>query len=147
MSAHSNEFDCFNLRGHGAAQLGTSPVGGGVATVTTTSLTAGAHTITASYSGASGYLASVSGVQPASPPTILPASGLHITVNRAVPNLTWAVPASITVGTPLGATQLDATASVPGTFTYAPPVGTLLAAGNGQILSVVFTPSDTTDYA
>ena len=45
-----------------------------------------------------------------------------------------------------GATQLDATASVPGTFTYTPAAGTVLNAGKGQTLSVTFTPTDTTDY-
>jgi hypothetical protein len=50
---------------------------------------------------------------------------------------------------------LDATASdsvggvslsVPGTFTYTPPAGTILSAGAGQVLAVTFTPTDTTDY-
>jgi len=36
-------------------------------------------------------------------------------------------------GTALGATQLNATASVPGTFVYAPPAGTVLNAGNRAI--------------
>jgi probable HAF family extracellular repeat protein len=62
------------------------------------------------------------------------------------PPITWANPANIVYGTPLGATQLDATASVPGTFTYSPPAGTLLHAGNNQALSVTFTPTDTADY-
>jgi hypothetical protein len=35
---------------------------------------------------------------------------------------------------------------VPGTFTYNPAAGTVLPAGNGQTLSVTFTPTDTTDY-
>ena len=62
------------------------------------------------------------------------------------PEITWANPANITVGTPLGPTQLDATASVPGTFTYSPPQGTVLGVGTGEKLSVVFTPADTADY-
>jgi hypothetical protein len=62
------------------------------------------------------------------------------------PTVTWANPANITFGTPLGATQLDASASLPGTFTYSPPPGTVLGAGAGQLLSVVFTPADTIDY-
>ena len=40
--------------------------------------------------------------------------------------------------------QLDATASVDGTLTYTPAAGTVLNAGNGQTLSVSFTPNDTT---
>ena len=62
------------------------------------------------------------------------------------PVLTWANPADITYGTALGATQLDATASVPGSFIYTPAAGTVLSAGANETLSVTFTPTDTTDY-
>jgi hypothetical protein len=72
--------------------------------------------------------------------------GLPVTVRQATPSLTWANPADITSGTPLGKTQLDATASVPGTFSYSPAAGTILSPGQGQVLSVTFTPTDTTDY-
>ena len=61
--------------------------------------------------------------------------------------MTWSPPASIVFGTPLSATQLDATDSVLGTFTYTPALGTILDAGIGQDLSVTFTPQNTTDYA
>jgi Ca2+-binding RTX toxin-like protein len=37
-------------------------------------------------------------------------------------------------------------ANVPGTFTYAPAAGTVLATGNGQVITVAFTPTDTIDY-
>jgi len=66
-------------------------------------------------------------------------------VNRATPTITWADPAAITYGTALSATQLNATASVPGTFAYAPAAGAVLGAG-AQTLSVAFTPVDTTNY-
>jgi hypothetical protein len=66
--------------------------------------------------------------------------------NRITPTITWAAPADITYGTVLGAVQLDATASVPGTITYSPAAGTVLHAGGGQTLSVTFTPNDTTSY-
>ncbi len=69
-----------------------------------------------------------------------------LTVNKVTPTVTWAAPAAITAGTALSATQLDATASVPGTFVYTPPSGTVLAVGAGQTLSVTFTPTDGTDY-
>jgi hypothetical protein len=68
------------------------------------------------------------------------------TVTKATPQITWNNPAAITWGTPLSATQLDATASVPGTFTYTPPAGTVLGLGNNQPLSVSFQPTDATDY-
>ena len=64
---------------------------------------------------------------------------------KTTPTVSWAAPASITYGTPLGSAQLDATASVSGTFAYTPTAGTVLNAG-AQTLSVVFTPSDTTTY-
>jgi hypothetical protein len=72
-------------------------------------------------------------------------STVTLRVNQATPVVTWANPAAITAGTPLSSTQLDATASVPGTFVYSPGAGTVLGAGS-QMLSVAFTPSDTTDY-
>jgi sugar lactone lactonase YvrE len=67
-------------------------------------------------------------------------------VNPAATTVTWAQPAPITYGTALGATQLNATANVPGSFLYAPPSGTVLNAGS-QTLSVTFTPTDGTDYS
>jgi YD repeat-containing protein len=67
-------------------------------------------------------------------------------VTQATPTVTWSSPAAIAYGIALSATQLDATANVPGTFVYTPPAGTVLPAGNGQTLSVTFTPTDTTDY-
>ena len=63
----------------------------------------------------------------------------------STPTITWPAPASIVYGTPLSAAQLDATASVPGTFAYSPAAGTVLKAGN-DTLSVTFTPTDSTDY-
>ena len=69
-----------------------------------------------------------------------------INVSQATPTITWANPASIVYGTALSGTQLDATASVPGSFAYTPDAGTVLPAGSGQALSVTFTPTDTTDY-
>ena len=74
-------------------------------------------------------------------------SSLTVTVNPVItPVLTWANPADITYGTALGATQLDATASVPGSFVYTPAAGTVLSAGANETLSVTFTPTDSTDY-
>ena len=82
-------------------------------------------------------------------------ASVMINVSRATPTITWANPAAIPSGTPLGSTQLDATASwtvagivgsVLGTFNYSPPAGTVLDTGNNQTLSAVFTPTDSTDY-
>jgi hypothetical protein len=71
---------------------------------------------------------------------------VQLTVNKTNSSITWATPAAITYGTPLSATQLDASSGgVAGTFVYTPAAGTVLAAGV-QTLSVVFTPTDTVDY-
>src|SRR4029077_11623491 len=52
----------------------------------------------------------------------------------------------IVYGTALGATQLNATTTVPGAFVYTPPATTLLSAGAAQSLSVTFTPTDGANY-
>jgi hypothetical protein len=62
------------------------------------------------------------------------------------PAITWATPAAISYGTALGATQLDATSPVAGSFSYLPAAGTVLGVGP-QTLKATFTPTDTTDYA
>jgi hypothetical protein len=67
-------------------------------------------------------------------------------VAKATPVITWATPAPISYGTPLSSLQLNATANVPGTFSYTPPAGTILSGGT-QTLSVIFTPTDSVDYA
>lgn len=66
---------------------------------------------------------------------------------KVQPPITWTNPAAITYGTALSAAQLNATASVPGSFSYIPPAGTVLPAGSGQNLFVVFAPADTNNYA
>ena len=70
-----------------------------------------------------------------------------ITIGKAAVSLTWGPPAPITYGTALGAAQLAATASVPGTFIYTPAAGTVLAAGVARPLSATFTPADAENYA
>ena len=72
-------------------------------------------------------------------------SSVSLTVTKALPAITWPKPASITYGSALSATQLNATASVPGTFVYAPAAGEMLTAGVHS-LSVTFTPTDIADY-
>jgi hypothetical protein len=64
---------------------------------------------------------------------------------QTTPTITWATPAAIVYGTVLSVTQLNATASVSGSFSYAPPVGAVPPAGT-QTLTVRFTPTDTVDY-
>ena len=61
-------------------------------------------------------------------------------------SLTWSPPAQIPFGTALGPDQLNATATVPGTFAYTPAAGTVLPPGPGKQISVVFTPDDPAHY-
>ena len=65
---------------------------------------------------------------------------------KPTPTITWTTPTAITYGTALSATQLNATASVQGTFNYTPGLGAVLPGGN-QVLSVSFVPNDSIDYA
>ena len=69
-----------------------------------------------------------------------------LSAQPATPVISWANPADLIYGTPLSTTELNATANVPGTFSYSPPVGTVLPAGAGQTLSATFTPSDAASY-
>jgi hypothetical protein len=106
---------------------------------------AGAHTLSATFT-------------PTNTTDYNSASGsVTLTVNKATPAITWPIPAAITYGTPLSATQLDAIASVPGTwvagtyvpvagtFSYSPASGAVLTAGS-QTLIATFTPTDTTAF-
>jgi hypothetical protein len=73
---------------------------------------------------------------------------LQLNVNgttQTTPTISWTAPAAIQYGTALSATQLDASSTVAGTFTYTPAAGTVLNAGV-QTLSATFTPTDITDY-
>jgi len=116
----------FNVDGLPAA---TSALDGtGSASYSTSSLSLGVHTVQAVYNGDSKFTSSTSN-----------------TVSESIygiPTITWATPAPITQGTALSSTQLNPTASVPGTFVYSPAAGTVLGAGT-QTLSAIFTPTDT----
>jgi subtilase family serine protease len=69
-----------------------------------------------------------------------------LTVSKAAPILSWAAPSDITYGQALGSSQLNATASVPGSFAYNPTNGTVLNTG-ANTLSVLFGPGDSVDYS
>jgi 2-keto-3-deoxy-6-phosphogluconate aldolase len=70
---------------------------------------------------------------------------VSLTVNKATPLITWSNPADITYGTVLSETQLDASASLPGSFVYTPASGNILSAGT-HTLHVDFTPTDAANY-
>ena len=108
---------------------GPATVGGNTLTITG----AGTVAVKASQGGDSSYGSAAEVTQ-------------TFTVAKAVPAITWTQPVAIAYGTALSAAQLNATASVPGSFTYSPPSGTVVSAG-AQTLSVTFTSADTTNYA
>jgi hypothetical protein len=64
---------------------------------------------------------------------------------QQTPTIMWATPAPIIYGTALSGTQLDASSALPGSFSYSPTAGTVLAVGQ-HTLTATFTPSDMTDY-
>lgn len=84
----------------------------------------------------------------ATTPSVNPESEVRTkaTLTRRTPAIEWLAPEIITYGVPLNDAQLNATSSVPGTFQYHPGPGAVLAAGE-HTLSVVFTPSNQSDYA
>jgi hypothetical protein len=78
------------------------------------------------------------------------ASG-NLTFQAGVPQqptetVTWSAPSSIPYGTALSSIQLNASANVPGSFSYSPATGALLQAGTNA-LTVVFTPTNLVEYA
>ena len=83
---------------------------------------------------------------PTSQTTQLSAHPGTLTITQATPTITWVSPPAITYGTALSSTQLNATASVPGTFVYTPAAGAVPTTGT-DTLSVTFTPTDAADYA
>ncbi len=96
-------------------------------------LTAGIHTLHVDFS-------------PTDSTNYAPTSAdVSLDVNSATPLITWANPANIGPGTPLGSIQLNATASTPGSFSYTPAAGTILPVGTHTI-KVDFTPTDSTNY-
>jgi GH18 family chitinase len=111
----------------------TSPVGLSVSITYSGSATAptkaGSYAVVATVTSA-GYTGSATGT---------------FVIAKAKPVITWATPAPIVAGTVLSATQLDATAGVPGTFVYSPAAGTTPPAGT-DVLTTTFTPTDSTDY-
>ncbi len=99
----------------------------------TSNVNAGVARVTAAYDGDRNHTGSVGTGQ--------------FAIERATPVLAWASPAAITLGTPLGGTQLSASAwfgdpaiALSGSFAYNPPAGTVLPAGTNA-LSVTFSPA------
>jgi len=72
-------------------------------------------------------------------------AAVSIAVTKAAPVITWPSPADLPWGHTLDASQLNATASVPGEFAYEPAAGEVLEVGTHS-LSVAFTPTDVANY-
>jgi hypothetical protein len=134
--------------------------GGNVVTSASGSVTL---TTTGTFGGSSTNTATVSNGVATFSNVVLSAVGTGITITasfgsvnvtsntfnvvRAVPTVTWPTPADMIFGGALGSAQLDASASVPGTFAYTPTAGTVLPVGTSQTLSVLFTPTDSVGYS
>ncbi len=73
-------------------------------------------------------------------------SNATLTISKATPVITWSNPASVPAGSSLSGAQLNATASVPGTFDYSPAAGSSVSVGSNT-LDATFTPSDSTNYS
>jgi hypothetical protein len=69
-----------------------------------------------------------------------------LTPGKITPSIRWSNPADIDEGTALSSTQLNATASVAGSFVYTPLSGSVLEVGDSQALRVDFTPTNTAAY-
>lgn len=123
-----------------SATTGLLNPNGGTANVTfniiSGSLAVGTDTLSATYNPSGSTYNSATGT----------ATVTVTSPSPSTPTITWATPVAINYGTALGAPQLDATASVPGTFAYSPAAGTILTAGS-HTLSLSFIPTDTTDYS
>ena len=122
----------FNANG---GPFGTATLSNGVATLLFTPTGTGAYGVSASFTNP---CTSTGGFASATSSTI------NATVKQAS-TITWNNPAAITYGTPLGATQLNATDNVAGSFSYSPAAGAILGVGT-QTLTATFTPTDTTTY-
>ena len=70
---------------------------------------------------------------------------VSITVSKATPSIHWRAPGRMLPGVALSTDQLNASASVPGTFEYSPPAGEVLADGE-HTLSARFVPDDKANY-
>jgi hypothetical protein len=114
------------IQGNDAVTLDTSSISGTFADANVnTGITVAIAGIAATGTDASNYTVTQ------------PSSSAEIT--QASAGLTWSNPADAVFGASLSATQLNATASVNGTFAYSPSAGTRLNVGT-HTLGVTFTP-------
>lgn len=97
-------------------------------------LAAGSYNLTAIFPGNSNFATSTS-------------PAVSVTVSQTVPVITWTGSGgSLEYGTPLSAAQLNATANIPGAFTYTPGLGVILPPGT-NVVNAAFAPTDSFNYA
>jgi hypothetical protein len=128
----ANESVSFTINGNPAGS-GMTDVNGVATVVTTPALAAGTYTggITASYSGDGGSESAT--------------STIDLVIPKATPAVNWPAPAPVVYGTPLCATQLNATANISGAFAYQPGTGSTVPAGN-SMLTTEFSPADIANF-
>ena len=107
---------------------GPATIAGNIVTLTGV----GPVTIRASQAGDAKYLAAVD-------------VDRAFNILRANPVVTWSAPGAIAYGTALSSIQLNATANVPGNFSYLPASGTVPSIGV-KTLVATFTPTDSALY-
>lgn len=121
-----------------SASVGTAALSSGIASLTLSGLEPGTYSFAASYPGDPTQGANTS-------------SAVQVRVDKIATVVHWPDPASISYGTALSATQLNATVKtwddqpVTGTLVYSPAAGAVLDAGP-HTLTVHFTPADTAHY-
>jgi len=81
-------------------------------------------------------------------------AGVTLAVAQALPEITWQPAGAIAEGMPLTSTQLDATATAPGStaqlagsFLYDPGAGSILTSSGKQTLRAEFTPANAQNYS
>ncbi len=74
--------------------------------------------------------------------------GADFSIIKATPQINWSNPDGIIYGIALSITQLNAVLAsvIEGAWVYDPATGTILNAGTGRMLSVIFTPADINNY-
>ncbi|HVV70055.1 MAG TPA: MBG domain-containing protein, partial [Verrucomicrobiae bacterium] len=165
-AAYGIDFYANEALGNGSVQIAVAPYEVQLAGGQSTAFRAGAWdasgnptTVSATWAvSGGGYIDSAgrfTATTAGGPYTVTATSGLlsstgsvWVTSSAQVPApVMWTSPGSIPYGAALGASQLNASSLVGGSFTYNPALGAVLNAGNNQTLSATFHPTDTTSYS
>ena len=119
----------------------------GSATGVSGPLAAGGFTLTATtHTNAGNYPADVWSFNDISGNYTILSGTVSDAIAQTIPVITWAQPAPVSAGYALDGTVANAGASVLGTFTYTPSLGTVFASEGQFVLEAFFTPTDGTNY-